>query len=91
MNLVYGSYAPTAAHVFIDDEQFQQLWESQSRWYIFAKEDQLEHLKSLAGKDGLITVKSSGGEYLLTNRPIDSANSEFRADAGPPGTTDESD
>jgi hypothetical protein len=70
MGLLYGSYAPTAAHVFIGDQEFQHLWESPSRCYIFAKEDQLAALESLVGKDRLIPVKVSGGKYLLTNQPI---------------------
>jgi 4-amino-4-deoxy-L-arabinose transferase-like glycosyltransferase len=70
MNLVYGSYAPTAANVFVSDTQFQQLWGGSARYYIFAKEDQVDHLISLVGKDRLITVKASGGKYLLTNQPL---------------------
>lgn len=70
MNLVYGSSAPTSAPVFIDDQQFQQLWDSSSRWYIFAKDDQLDHLESLVGKDRLVTVKTIGGKHLLTNQPV---------------------
>lgn len=70
MGLVYGSYAPTAANVFIDNAQFQQLWSGPSRWYIFAKDDQVDGLASLVGKDRLITVKSSGGKFLLTNHPL---------------------
>ena len=80
MGLLYGSHAPTAANVFIDDKQFQQLWQSGSRCYIFAKEDQLANLESLAGKDRLITVKESGGKYLLTNQTIASTgDSTFHA------------
>jgi hypothetical protein len=70
MNLVYGSYAPGAANVFIDDGQFQQLWRGSQRYYIVAKEEQVENLESLVGKDQLITVKASGGKYLFTNQPI---------------------
>jgi hypothetical protein len=70
MGLVYGSYAPTAANVFIDDAQFRQLWNGSARCYIFARNDQIDNLTSLVGKEHLITVKSSGGKYLLTNHPI---------------------
>jgi 4-amino-4-deoxy-L-arabinose transferase-like glycosyltransferase len=72
MNLVYGSYAPTAANVFVDDAQFQQLWRGSARYYIFARSDQVENLTSLVGQDRLITVKSSGGKYLFTNQPLPS-------------------
>lgn len=70
MNLVYGSYAPTAANVFVDDAQFQQLWSGSARYYLFARNDQVDNLTSLVGKDRLITVKSSGGKYLFTNQPL---------------------
>jgi 4-amino-4-deoxy-L-arabinose transferase-like glycosyltransferase len=73
MNLVYGSYAPTAANVIIDDAQFQQLWRGSARYYIVAKVDQIDNLQSLVGKNQLFTVKASGGKYLLTNQPIPSA------------------
>jgi 4-amino-4-deoxy-L-arabinose transferase-like glycosyltransferase len=69
-NMVYGSYAPTAANPFIDDNQFQNLWRQSSRYYIFAKTGQLDHLESLVGKDHLITVSASGGKFLLTNHPL---------------------
>ena len=69
-NLLYGSYAPGAANVFIDDGQFQTLWNSPQRYYIFAKDTQVDHLVSLVGKDKLNTVDLSGGKVLFTNHPI---------------------
>jgi 4-amino-4-deoxy-L-arabinose transferase-like glycosyltransferase len=69
-NLVYGSYAPTAANVFIDDGQFKDLWEKNDRYYIFAKAEQVDELASLVGRDQLITVSASGGKVLLTNHPL---------------------
>lgn len=70
MGLVYGSYAPTAAQVFIDNAQFQQLWKGSARYYIFAKDDQVDDLQSMVGKDRLIQVSASGGKRLFTNQPI---------------------
>ncbi len=69
-NLVYGSYAPGAANPFIDDNQFRELWRKPSRYYIFARTDQIDNLASLVGKDNLITVRTSGGKFLLTNHPF---------------------
>jgi hypothetical protein len=74
-NMVYGSYAPSSANPFVSDAQFMDLWRTPARYYLFAKEDQLDHLRSLAGKDGLITVSASGGKFLLTNHPLQSAGS----------------
>ncbi len=70
MNLVYGSYAPSSADPFMDDTQFQHLWQSPGRCYIFAKAEQFDHLASLVGKDQLTTVSASGGKLLLTNHPL---------------------
>ncbi|HTW65179.1 MAG TPA: glycosyltransferase family 39 protein, partial [Bryobacteraceae bacterium] len=36
-NLVYGSYAPDAPQVFIDDQQFEQRWQEPSRYYLVAE------------------------------------------------------
>lgn len=69
-NMVYGSYSPTSANPFIDDSQFQDLWRKPSRYYIFAKSNQIDHLESLVGKEQLITVSTSGGKFLLTNHPL---------------------
>ncbi len=54
-NMVYGSYAPGSANVFIDDSQFQELWRRPERYYIFAKDNQVDHLKSLVSQDQLNT------------------------------------
>jgi 4-amino-4-deoxy-L-arabinose transferase-like glycosyltransferase len=69
-NLVYGSYAPDAPNVFLDDLQFQELWRSPERYYLFARNTAVDHLQSLVGKDQLNTLGESGGKVLLTNHPI---------------------
>ena len=69
-NLIYGSYAPTSANPFIDDNQFKDLWGKPDRYYIFAKTEQIDQLASVVGRDQLITVSASGGKVLLTNRPL---------------------
>src|SRR4029077_16082575 len=33
-NLEYGSYAPNAPNVFIDDKRFVALWNESARWYL---------------------------------------------------------
>ena len=64
-NMVYGSYAPGSANVFIDDSQFQELWRSPERYYIFARDNQVDHLKSLVSQNQLNLVSESGGKVLL--------------------------
>jgi 4-amino-4-deoxy-L-arabinose transferase-like glycosyltransferase len=75
LNLVYGSYAPDAPNVFIDDAQFRTLWRRPERYYIFTKATSLERLASLVGGDQLTTVDASGGKVLLTNHPLPNAGS----------------
>ena len=69
-NLIYGSYAPGAANVFIDDAQFKDIWGKPERYYLFTKAASVERLASVVGNDELTTVKASGGKVLLTNHPL---------------------
>jgi len=68
-NLEYGSYAPGAPRMFIDDARFQQLWCGEERYYLLADHEDLPHVKSLTGDSMLHVVKESGGKYLLSNQP----------------------
>ena len=69
-NLEYGSNAPGAPDVFIDDPQFVSLWDTSARYYLLATQPTLPHLQSLVGDAKLNVVKSSGGKLLLTNQPL---------------------
>jgi hypothetical protein len=69
-NLVYGSYAPNAPNVFLDDLQFRELWRRPERFYLFARSTAVVHLESLVGKDQWNMLGESGGKVLLTNHPI---------------------
>ncbi|HYA18310.1 MAG TPA: glycosyltransferase family 39 protein, partial [Bryobacteraceae bacterium] len=69
-NLVYGSYAPDAPDVFIDDARFRHLWLSGRREYIVAAESRVPQLRELVGDLNVITVATSGGKVLLTNKMI---------------------
>lgn len=64
-NLEYGSYAPGAPQVFIDDTEFTRRWSSAERYYLCIEKPQLERLKKLTTQ--LHVVRESGGKYLLTN------------------------
>ncbi len=66
-NLEYGSYAPGAPDVFIDDAKFIQLWSSSDRYYLVADDTQLPRLRSLVGSADLLPVAASGGKFLFTN------------------------
>jgi hypothetical protein len=66
-NLEYGSYAPNAAPVFIDDAALKTLWSGDQRAYLLVWGADLPHLKALLASQVKV-VASSGGNYLLTNR-----------------------
>jgi hypothetical protein len=66
-NLVYGSYAPGAAKVFLDDEQWKQMWLGAERVYIVADQSKMPGFVSLVGQAALHVVLLSGGKMLLTN------------------------
>lgn len=70
-NLVYGSYAPGAPDVFIDDEQWKALWLGSQRYYLAVHESAVPRLKALVGGDRLNEVTESGGKVLLTNHGLE--------------------
>ena len=67
-NLEYGSYAPGAPDVFIDDVAFADLWRGPGRAYILVEKPSVERVRAAASAP-LYTVKESGGKFLFTNRP----------------------
>jgi 4-amino-4-deoxy-L-arabinose transferase-like glycosyltransferase len=69
-NLEYGSYAPGAPQVFIDDAKFKSVWSQPARWYLLAYGSDIPHLEQVVGKSNLHVVASNAGNYLLTNLPL---------------------
>lgn len=69
-NLEYGSYAPGAPNVFIDDSGFATRWKEANRYYLLAYGSELPHLKQLVDPSSLYIVKENAGNYLLTNHPM---------------------
>jgi hypothetical protein len=67
-NLVYGSYAPGAPDVFLDDAGFQRLWNTPERYYLVAASPAVPRLEKLVGKDHLYVVLESGGKFLFCNQ-----------------------
>ena len=68
-NLVYGSSAPGAPPVFIDDARFSTLWKTPQRYYVVAEDKTLPRFERLA-PNALTFVARSGGKMLLTNHPL---------------------
>jgi hypothetical protein len=69
-NLEYGSYAPGAPQVFIDDARFAELWNSPSRYYLLTYGSEMPHVERLVGRANMHVVKENGGDFLLTNQPL---------------------
>jgi 4-amino-4-deoxy-L-arabinose transferase-like glycosyltransferase len=69
-NLEYGSYAPDSAPVFIDDRQFQSLWNSGERYFVLSDGERKSQLQQSADSRRLFLVMESGGKTLYTNLPV---------------------
>ena len=69
-NLVYGSYAPGAPDVFIDDEQWKKLWLTNERYYLVADESAMTRFEKLVTRECLYVVRQSGGKMVVTNLPL---------------------
>ncbi len=66
-NLEYGSYAPNAAQVFIDDTALKSLWQGGKRVYLLVYGTDMPQLKDLLPNQ-IHVVAASGGNYLLSNK-----------------------
>jgi hypothetical protein len=74
-NLEYGSYAPNAPNVFIDDVTLRRLWCGNERYYLLSEDQDVPKLKTLVGDSMVHVVMESGGKYLLTNLDLPSVSS----------------
>ena len=70
VNLDYGSGAPNAPHVFIDDAEFKRLWLSPDREYFLAFQADLPRYEQLVGAGALHILMTSGGKALITNHEL---------------------
>ncbi|MGD1210418.1 MAG: glycosyltransferase family 39 protein [Candidatus Acidiferrales bacterium] len=73
MNLEYGSYAPGAPSVFIDEATLKDLWLAPDRYYLLTFQRDLPRYEQLVGTPHLQTIATSGGKVLLTNQPVGGA------------------
>jgi 4-amino-4-deoxy-L-arabinose transferase-like glycosyltransferase len=69
-NLLYGSYAPGAPDVFIDDTKFRELWGQPGVKYLVVRDSAVRRLQGLVGAGNLRPVTASGGKVLFANHPI---------------------
>ena len=68
MNLEYGSYAPGAPPVFLEDKDLPALWKGEARYYLAVEGPKVPRLERLLGKERLHVVAASGGKFLFANR-----------------------
>ncbi|HZP07155.1 MAG TPA: glycosyltransferase family 39 protein [Terracidiphilus sp.] len=66
-NLEYGSYAPNAPAVFIDDADFALRWRSPHRYYLLINNEDLRQIQNVLGNTQMYLVKGSSGKSLLKN------------------------
>jgi 4-amino-4-deoxy-L-arabinose transferase-like glycosyltransferase len=69
-NLVYGSYAPSAPPVFIDDDDFVRLWHTPERFYFVVDKPGLARIAAKLPRRDFYLVKASGGKFLLCNQKL---------------------
>jgi hypothetical protein len=68
-NLEYGSNAPGAPPVFLDDVGLARRWSAPERCYLAAENGALPGLERLVGRERLHRVINSGGKSLFSNQP----------------------
>lgn len=69
-NLEYGSYAPDAPPVFIDDGEFCRLWQRPDRAYLAVVDEITPKIQKLVGRERLHLVGASGGKSIYSNLPV---------------------
>ena len=69
-NLEYGSYAPGAPDVFIDDQKFTELWSRPLRCYLLAYGPEKSRMEQIVGGSNVHVVAENAGNYLLTNHAL---------------------
>ncbi len=67
MNLEYGSFAPGAPNVFIEDSDLVRLWGEPQTCYLVAEGPKLARIERIVGASALHLLKESGGKYLFSN------------------------
>jgi len=73
-NLVYGSYAPDAPAVFIDDADFVSRWHAPERCYFVVDKARLAGILEKVPRSDFFTVKASGGKFLFCNHSLADAS-----------------
>ncbi len=75
VTLEYGSYAPGAPAVFIDDDEFLRLWAQPERFYLALSDHSLPQVEKTIPRSQLHLVATAGGKSLFSNRQITTGGS----------------
>ncbi len=75
-NLLYGSYAPGAPDVFIDDSQFRELWAQPGVTYLVARDEAAQQVTEIVGAGKLHILYSGGGKFLASNQVVSDPKSQ---------------
>ncbi|MGH9522163.1 MAG: ArnT family glycosyltransferase [Terriglobales bacterium] len=70
----YGSYAPGAPDVFIDDAKLEKLWTTGKRYYLLVPDESVKRIRSEIPENSLYTLASIGGKTVFTNEPVGTAS-----------------
>jgi hypothetical protein len=68
--LEYGSYAPGARPVFINDDDFVRLWARPERFYLALSDGALPRVQKIVPRSQLHPVAASGRKSLFSNQEI---------------------
>jgi 4-amino-4-deoxy-L-arabinose transferase-like glycosyltransferase len=68
--LEYGSYAPDAPNVFINDADFLQIWARQSRCYLVTAARKAARIRTISRGLPLFEIVSAGGKVILSNQAV---------------------
>jgi 4-amino-4-deoxy-L-arabinose transferase-like glycosyltransferase len=66
--LEYGSYAPNAPKVFINNSEMKRCWSENQRFYLLTQADDLPQVESVLGRPALHLVRESGDKLLFSNQ-----------------------
>lgn len=70
-NLVYGSFAPGAPNIFIEDDDLKRLWDSNERFYLITAGADLSRIRQTLDNAPYFLIAESGSKYLLSNQSVD--------------------
>jgi len=74
VNLAYGSAAPDAPPVFLDNSKLKQLWSSPTRYCLVAYGSALPNFEALLGSGQVHLLTRSADKVVLSNQPTESSS-----------------